>query len=153
MFFPIFRRAHPDFFGEIGTLDTRRGQEPRCVPLLFLGSLLGTRWPIFSPVLINSSRRLFESFLLVSKVQPIQTATIHCFFPFSWLLVLFLHSFSVDFWSIWGAKKTSFLALHHLNGGEFRCRLQIFKRSFSRTGAKVSNLIPSDWRDASKPSF
>lgn len=31
--------------------------------------------------------------------------------------------------------------------------MEIFERSFSRTGAKVSNLIPSDGRDASKPIF
>ena len=51
------------------------------------------------------------------------------------------------------AQKTFHLALYHLNRCEFPCRLEIFERSFSRTAAIVSNVIPSDWRDASKPIF
>ena len=32
-------------------------------------------------------------------------------------------------------------------------KLEIFKRSFSRTGAIIWNQISSNWRDASKPIF
>ena len=32
-------------------------------------------------------------------------------------------------------------------------KLEIYKRLFSRSGAKVWNVIPSDWRDASKSVF
>ena len=44
------------------TLETRRGLELKCVPQLFLGSLLGTRriyWPLFFPLLSATTPEVF----------------------------------------------------------------------------------------------
>ena len=60
---------------EFATLETRRRLEPKCVPQLILGSLLGTRQAaighFFSPVPGYSSRSLCEIFILVSVVANV----------------------------------------------------------------------------------
>jgi len=44
---------------------------------------------------------------------------------------------------------------HAAKGNYFRkeAKLEIFKRSFSRTGAMLWNEISPNWRDVSKPTF
>ena len=53
------------FDSELATLETRKELEPKCVPQLFVGSLLGTDrstiGQFFSPVPSNSSRSLCEN--------------------------------------------------------------------------------------------
>lgn len=81
-------------------------------------------------------------------------------------LLWYKHNFMRDIWKgiapsllrslFAGSNEIDRNNTRHASKGNYyqkEAKLEIFKRSFSRTGAKVWNLIPSDWRDASKSSF
>ena len=55
------------------TLETKRELGPKCVPQLFLGSLIGTRLPIFVPVSSNSHRSLCKS-----QLGPVSFSFLKC---------------------------------------------------------------------------